>query len=226
MRPEHDEGAAPRKGSSPHTPPPPRVPPSASPFPETISPEEVNRLPLTRYAGSVRLVEDMQHAQEAVKRLARERVLGFDTETRAAFRKGEAYPPSLVQLAAGDAVYVFRLAALGGRLGGLEKVLANPRVVKAGVSVAYDLRELRALVPFEPRGFADLEGLSDKAGIAANGLRPLAAIVLGFRVGKGPKTSNWARVPLSPAQIAYAATDAWVCREIYLRLAGRGTAST
>ena len=202
-----------------------RAAPGASPFAETISSEAVNRLPLRRYDGPVRLVEGMRHAREAVKRLARARVLGFDTETRAAFRKGEAYPPSLVQLAAGDAVYIFRLAALK-KLGGLETVFEDACVVKAGVSLAYDLRELQALAPFEPRGFADLEGLSDKAGIAANGLRPLAAIVLGFRVGKGPKTSNWARVPLSPAQIAYAATDAWVCREIYLRLVGRGAAST
>ena len=113
-------------------------PPGASPFAETISPEEVNRQPHTRYAGSVRLVDSRDAARESVKHLARERVLGFDTETRAAFRKGEAYPPSLVQLAADGAVYVFRLAALGGRLGGLERILASARVVKAGVSIAYE----------------------------------------------------------------------------------------
>ena len=46
----------------------------------------------------------------------------------------------------------------------------------------------------------------------------LAAIFLGFRIPKGARTSNWAAPRLTEAQVAYAATDAWVCREIYLRM--------
>lgn len=198
---------------------------AARPFPETISPEEVNRLPLRRYAGPVRLVESGDAAREAVERLSAERVLGFDIETRAAFRKGESYPPSLVQLAASDAVWLFRLDPLKG-LGGIERVFEDARLVKTGVSLGYDLKQLQTLAPFEPAGFVELEKISDAAGIRANGLRPLAAIVLGVRVGKGPKTSNWARPRLSAAQVAYAATDAWVCREIYLRLEKAGPASS
>ena len=190
-----------------------------APFPATLSKEEINRLPLGGYRGPVQLVASEEQARSALAALAAERVLGFDTETRAAFRVGESYPPALVQLAAERAVYIFRLSGLR-RLGGLGAVLANPRIIKAGVSLAYDLKKLRELCPFGPAGFVELEKLTDQHGIKANGLRGMAAIVLGLRISKGAKCSNWSRPRLSPEQISYAATDAWACLEIYLRLAG------
>jgi ribonuclease D len=48
-------------------------------------------------------------------------------------------------------------------------------------------------------------------------VRNLAGLFLGYRVPKGSKTSNWAAPRLSAQQITYAATDAWVCRELYLK---------
>ena len=191
------------------------------PFPAILSREEVNRLPLGGYRGPVQLVTSDQQARRAVEALLCERVLGFDTETRAAFRVGESYPPALVQLAAERAVYIFRLGGLR-RLGGLGAVLGHPRIVKAGVSLAYDLKKLRELCPFEPAGFVELEKLTDRFGIKANGLRGMAASVLGLRIAKGAKCSNWSRPRLSGEQISYAATDAWACRAIYMRLAGGG----
>jgi ribonuclease D len=188
-------------------------------FPATIAKEAVNLLPLGRYGGPVHLVDTPEQAGAAVEALSRERALGFDTETRAAFRVGESYPPALVQLAGEKAVYIFRLAGLPG-LGGLPGLLANPKVLKAGVSLAYDLKKLRELCEFEPRGFVELEKLTDQFGIKANGLRGMAAIVLGLRISKSVKCSNWSRPRLSHEQVCYAATDAWACREMYVRLAG------
>jgi ribonuclease D len=190
-----------------------------APFPATISREEINRLPLGGYRGPVQLITSEEQARGALAALAAERVLGFDTETRAAFRVGESYPPALVQLAGERAVYIFRLASLR-RLGGLGAMLSDPRIVKAGVSLAFDLKKLRELCPFGPAGFVELEKLTDRFGIKANGLRGMAAIVLGLRISKGAKCSDWSRPRLSCEQISYAATDAWACREIYIRLAG------
>ena len=195
---------SPRKDS----PRPKGTPPSA---------EEINSLPLGRYRGPVRLVTSPPQVRKALRALGRERVLGFDTETRAAFRKGESYPPALVQLAGADAVWLFRLNRLKG-LGGLAPLLADAGVVKTGVALERDVKELRELEEFEPAGFLGLEKLSDEHGVVANGLRGMAASVLRLRVSKGAQRSNWARQRLSDKQIEYAATDAWICREIYLRL--------
>jgi ribonuclease D len=187
-------------------------------FRSEISREEINRLPIARYDGPVRMITSADGARAAIRELKREKVLGFDTETRAAFRKGESYPPALVQLAGEGAVWLFRLNRLAG-LGGLARILSQPGVVKAGVALERDIKELREVRRFKPAGFVELEKLSDYRGIAANGLRGLAAIVLGVRISKGAQRSNWARARLSEKMIQYAATDAWACREIYLRLA-------
>lgn len=186
-------------------------------FRPDIDRDEINRLPLGRYTGPVRIVSSDIEALRAVEELSAERVLGFDTETRAAFRKGESYPTSLIQLAAGRAVYIFQLASLA-RLGGLGAIFESPKIAKAGVSLAHDIRKLKELRHFREAGFVELEKLSDRAGIRSNGLRPLAAIVMGLRISKGAKCSDWSRPRLSPEQVAYAATDAWACREIFLRL--------
>jgi ribonuclease D len=190
-------------------------------FPENISKEEINGLPIGRFGGPVHLVTSDAAAAEAIAALAREHLLGFDTETRAAFRVGESYPPALVQLAGEKDVFIFRLPSLR-KLGGLATILSNPGIIKAGISLGYDLKKLRELHNFEPAGFLELEKLTDRFGIAANGLRGMAAIVLGIRISKSAKCSNWSSPRLSAEQIAYAATDAWACREICIRLAGDG----
>jgi ribonuclease D len=184
-----------------------------------ISPEEINRLPLARCDGPVHLIVSDAQAEAAVERLRHEMVLGFDTESRAAFRKGESYPPCLVQLAAHQTVFLFRLNLLDS-WGGLLGILSAGGIVKAGISLATDLAGLQGLRPFRPAGFVDLADLAAKAGVRHYGLRGLAAAVLGLRVSKGAQRSNWSRASLSAGQIAYAAMDAWACREIYLRLAG------
>lgn len=187
------------------------------PFPSTISKEEINALHLRRYEGPVEIVRDDAACSAAIRKLKKEKVLGFDTETRPSFKKGQSYQPSLVQLGASDCVYIFQLRKLTKRRN-LFRLLANNKLLKAGVATQFDVRQLQEIEAFEPAGFVNLETLTDELGIKNNGLRSLTALVLGFRVSKGEQRSNWSRVNLTPAQVRYAATDAWVSREIYLRL--------
>ena len=63
----------------------------------------------------------------------------------------------------------------------------------------------------------DLGKLAKRRGLKQTGVRNLAGIFLGARIPKGVTTTNWAARRLTPKQITYAATDAWVCRELYLR---------
>ena len=186
----------------------------------SISKEKINTLPIFKYNGKIHLIQTDTQAAAAVKELRRERVLGFDIETRPAFQKGESYPPALLQLAGASTVYVFQLLQLRD-LKGVRDIFSNAGIVKAGVSLDHDLKKLRERQTFQAAGFVELSELSDRAGIQNNGLRGLAAILLGIRISKGAQRSNWSRSDLSRDQILYAATDAFISREIYLRLAPR-----
>ena len=185
-------------------------------FRRTISRGDVNDLPIRRYEGAVRLIEAPADLEGAMADIRQESVVGLDTETRPAFRKGESHLPCLVQVATARAVYLFPLQRMDFSRP-LAELLADPLIVKAGVSLAHDLRQLKLVFPFEPASVVDLGDVARHGGVGQSGVRNLAANFLGFRIPKSNRTSNWAARDLSPAQIAYAATDAWACRELYLR---------
>jgi ribonuclease D len=192
-----------------------------TPIANAISREDLANLPIRRYEGPVSLVDTPERLDEALADLGGETLVGLDTETRPAFRKGESYPPCLVQVATARAVHIFPLRHREA-FTGLARLLAEPRVVKAGVALAFDLRQLKGVFPFEEKNVIDLGVIARRAGLAQAGVRNLAGLVLGFRIPKGNRTSNWAAPRLSPAQITYAATDAWACRELYLRFESLG----
>ena len=147
---------------------------------------------------------------------AQETLVGIDTETRPAFRKGESYPPSLVQVATAKAVYLFQIQQLDCSAI-LRELLSHERTVKAGVSLAYDLRQLKHVFAFVEKSVVDVGWAAKRRQVEQTGVRNLAAMFLGLRIPKGAKTTNWSARRLTPQQITYAATDAWVCRQLYLR---------
>src|SRR3954466_3916315 len=177
-----------------------------------ISREAMLELPIGRYEGEVCLVESPEDFERARKDLLQETVVGFDTETRPAFRKGESYHPSLFQAATARAVYLFQLRHREA-FPLLAEVLSEKRIVKAGVAVADDLRTLKHVFQFVEHGVVDLGLVARRAGYGQTGLRNLAGIFMGMRITKGAKTTNWSAPQLTQQQIVYAATDAWVCRE-------------
>lgn len=179
--------------------------------------DEINELPLRRWQGPIHLVTDHNQITAAVQQLQKETVLGFDTETRPAFKKGQSFPPALLQLATKKEVFLFQLASLN-LPASLRDILADPAIVKTGVSISYDLRELKKITPFIEGGFVDLGRQAQQVNIKNHGLRGLCAVLLDFRISKSSQTSNWSRKQLSNAQLRYAATDAWVGRELYFAL--------
>ena len=185
-------------------------------FRRSISRGDVNELPIRRYEGAVKLVETPEDLKAAMADIRQESVVGLDTETRPSFRKGESHLPCLVQVATARAVYLFPLQRMDFSRP-LAELLADPLIVKAGVSLAHDLRQLKLVFPFEPASVVDLGDAARHGGVGQSGVRNLAANFLGFRIPKGNRTSNWAARRLSPSQITYAATDAWACRELFLR---------
>lgn len=186
-------------------------------FVSKISNEETAALPAVEFTGPICVVEREQEVEAACEELMRQPVIGFDTETRPSFRPGVMFRVSLLQLSTPERCYLFRLNRIPlGRP--LLRLLESPQVLKIGTDVAGDLRSLRQLRRFRDGGFVDLQELAPEWGIEEKSLRKLSAIVLGKRVSKAQRLSNWEAAVLTPKQRLYAATDAWVCTEIYRRL--------
>ncbi|MCE9613619.1 MAG: 3'-5' exonuclease domain-containing protein 2 [Lentisphaerae bacterium] len=179
-----------------------------------LSAEEINAHPVASYQGPIHVIDSDSQVEIAVRAMRREAILGFDTETRPTFRKGEHYPPALLQLAGEHAVWVFRLSIVGLPQS-VAAILADPAVVKAGVSNTRDLAELRQLTDFVPAGFVDLGHAAKEVGIPHHGLRGLAAVFLSCRISKSAQLTNWARPDLPARALQYAATDAWIGRRLY-----------
>ena len=186
-------------------------------FKQEVTKEEINELPLIRYEGKVEVVTTAAELAEALADMQQHQVLGFDTESRPSFRKGEYYPISLVQIATPGLVYLIRINKTGFTPG-LKSLFENPKVIKAGISILDDLRELQKLAYFKPGGVIEMNQVAQAAGIKNIGVRSLSAIILGVRISKSQQTSNWERDELSKSQVYYAATDAWVCLQLYEKL--------
>src|SRR6266568_2944227 len=169
-----------------------------SEIPRSISREDMAKLPIRRYEGRVCLVATPGNLEEARSDLRQESITGFDTETRPAFKKGESHLPALVQVATARAVYLFQLRRTEV-FPVLAELLSEARTIKAGVSLADDLRALKAVFAFEERNMLDLGQVARRSGFEQTGVRNLAGILLGLRIPKGTKTSNWAARELSPA---------------------------
>ena len=186
-----------------------------------LSKTEINTLPIRKWEGPVCMVDADEKVDAAVSRLREEQVVGFDVETRPAFKKGVSYQPSLIQLAGANHVSIFRLKRLS-RFDALANLLSDTAVLKVGVGLTNDATHLQSIFTFQLKPFLELGEITRKAGIESYGLRSLTARFLGFRISKQAQCSNWASKELKPFQITYAATDAWVSREIFLAMQRQG----
>ena len=181
-----------------------------------LSKTEINSLPLRYYNGPIHIIQTAEQAKKACAILMKEKVLGFDTETRPAFNKGQSYLPSLLQMAGRKVVYLFQLSKCG-LTDSIINLLSIDDIIKSGVAINQDLIELQQISNFEPAGFIDLGDIARSKGLPHHGLRGLAAYLLNFRISKSGRTSNWSANQLTKKQIKYAATDAWLGRELYLK---------
>ena len=179
-----------------------------------ISKAEINELPLIAWEGEIQILESSEEMEAAAAVLANESHLGFDTETRPSFKKGDYHPPALIQLATEQCVYLFRISKTE-TFDPLVPILESHDILKTGVAIKDDVKELRAMEDFTPGGFVEIADITVKLGYENRGLRALAGLLLKGRISKAAQVSNWARPELDNKQVRYAATDAWISREIY-----------
>ena len=186
-------------------------------FQSTITREEIVALPSAAYEGKVVVVESDDEVEQALAPLLGVKVVGFDTETRPAFRKGVSYPVSLLQLGVEDYVVLFRLNKIG-LSEKLTSFLSNPDIIKVGVGIRDDISALQRLKKFNPQSFVDLQSIVADYGIADKSFAKLMAIIFGVHVSKRQRVSDWSVAKLSEAQVRYAATDAWGAVIMYNKL--------
>lgn len=184
-------------------------------IPYSISKEEVNELPLGQFEGEIYLIDHPDHVEEAVDFLEDQHIIGFDTETKPSFKKGQFNHVSLLQLSTTEQAFLFRLNKIGFP-GPLRNLMEKENLVKIGAAVNDDLKGLGKLTDsFYPQSFFDLNDELKKVGFQNVGVRNLSGMVLKIRISKSEQVSNWESEILTERQQRYAATDAWACLKIF-----------
>jgi len=186
-------------------------------YKKEIAKEELAGYDVIAFDGEIVCIDDYDQVDEVMAFLWNSRFVGFDTETKPSFRKGQKNIVSLLQLSADGRAFLFRL----NKIGLPEKVarfLSSDDIIKVGVAIHDDIKALKLLREFNPGGFVDLQDMVKDYGITSSGLRKLTAIILGYSISKRQQVSNWENEILTPSQKVYAATDAWVCMKIYEKL--------
>lgn len=183
-------------------------------FRENIEADEVAAMPPVRFEGEVVVVDTAEDAVRACEDLLQYPLIGFDTETRPTFKAGPLNKVALLQLSTPHTCYLFRLCKMA-LVKPVIKVLESKTTVKIGADIGNDIKALQQLRHFRPDGFLDLQSIAGEWGVAEKSVRKMSAIILGQRVSKAQRLSNWEATSLTTAQCSYAATDAWVCLRMH-----------
>lgn len=179
-----------------------------------ITKDDINEKPLGKYDGDIFIIDSDALLKDAVTFLEKYEYIGFDTESKPSFRKGEHHPVALIQLAVEDRAFLIRVQQIED-ISPLEKILSNPAIAKIGLGLSRELEELLDETGLECLHFIDLEKIAALNKFKQRGVRALAAFFLDIRISKSAQKSNWERQDLTNSQKYYAATDAWVCLKIY-----------
>lgn len=180
----------------------------------SISKQQLAALPPAHFSGTIVVVDTPVAADCAVEELRKANLIGFDTETRPAFKKGQTYDVALLQLSCLDTCYLFRLNKIG-MPASLKDLLEDPEKTKVGLSIHDDFRNLHKTYEFEPGGFIELQTYVTQWNIIDKSLSKLFGILFGKRLSKAQRLSNWETEQLSESQQHYAALDAYACTKIY-----------
>ena len=173
-----------------------------------------NQLKSIKFEGPIHLIINDEQCAQAAEALAHAKALGFDTETRPSFKKGEYHPVALLQLATETDVYLFRMQKIG-HFAGIKSIFENKEILKIGVAIRDDLKELKKRFPFQHEGFIELQDLAKAKGLKNMGLKGMTEELLSARLSKAAKITNWEARELTDQQLSYAATDAWIGLQLY-----------
>lgn len=187
----------------------------------SISKEQLSELPRVEFPGIIRTIDTAAEAKKAVAALKRYTILGFDTESKPTFKKGISSHVSLIQIAADDICFLFRIRKMDD-LEPLREIIEDAGILKIGLSLHDDFNNLSHNYSFKPAGFVDLQKIVPDFQFGCSSLQKIYAILFDMRISKSQQLSNWDAAELSEAQMSYAAIDAWACIRIYRSLMAPG----
>jgi len=184
---------------------------------------ETKQLPEFTYLGLENIVvpQTRKDFAAAVSHLSLSTCVGFDTESKPVFEKGQVSDgPHLVQFATEDRAYIFQLCNLESH-NPLLALLSDENIKKVGFDLASDRKYLIKKFGVIPRGLVDIRQFFNRKDYSGTvGVRAAVAILFKekFQKSKHITTSNWACKELSSNQLLYAANDAYAALRVYLKL--------
>ena len=178
-----------------------------------IAKEDIPEYPLIDFQGNVVVIDAVTDLSDCCKIIHQSSVVGFDTETKPAFQKGVIHDISLIQLSVDNTIFLFRINKIGLDQKILD-ILSSPHILKVGIDIKNDISGLMKIKKFQPSNFLDLNQLAINKGFKSIGAVKLAIMLLGYRISKRQRLSDWSADTLTAAQIEYAAVDAWICPKI------------
>lgn len=167
------------------------------------------------------MLDNVGDARAALRYLRKCGTVGFDTETKPNFRKGQTNTVSLIQISTLDHSFLFRLNKLGF-FQEMREFMETDDVVKVGLSLRDDFHVLHRIAAFEPQNFVDLQAVVKTFRISDSSLQKIYGILFSGRISKSQRLSNWEAAELSPGQQNYASINAWACLRIYNLLTDGG----
>lgn len=182
-----------------------------------LNKELLAEMPLVEFDGEITVADTPEAAREALEYLSTQRTVGFDTETRPNFRKGQNHRVALIQISTETRSFLFRICSIG-LMPEITAFMENPEITKIGLSLKDDFHNLHKINEFSPEGFIELQQMVRDYRISDSSLQKIYGILFDQRISKGQRLSNWEAPELTEAQQRYAAIDAWACLEIYNRL--------
>ena len=178
-----------------------------------IAKEDIKNYPLLDFKGEIHLVDNKSAIQDCCSIIMKHKIIGFDTETKPSFQKGVSHNISLLQLSAGNSIFIFRINKIGFDQR-IVSILSSQSILKVGIDIKNDLLGLKKLKNFQEHNFLDLNTLATQKGYSSIGAVKLSIMLLGYRISKSQRLSDWAAEILTQSQLNYAAIDAWICPQI------------
>ena len=183
----------------------------------SIDKQEINQMPVVTFPGRIHIIDAISQVKSAVAALRSSSIVGFDTETRPNFKRGERHKVALLQLSTNTDAFLIRLNKTGIPTP-LKQYLEDPDIIKVGLSTTDDFHQLTGLCDVHPAGFVELQQLVKEYHITDMSLQKIYAILFQQKISKGQQLTNWEAPSLTEAQQRYAAIDAWACMRIYQHL--------
>ena len=190
-------------------------------FNKFVSKDENKNYSIKKFTGKIHVIEKENDVLASYSFLKKQKILGFDTESKPTFKKGVSSKVSLIQFTTEDQAFLFRINKIGFNEK-LIDIISDKKIKKIGIAIFDDIKALQKIKSFESNSIIDLNQLALNLGFESIGAVKLSILILGFAISKSVRLSNWERENLSISQLEYAATDAWICNMIYKKLLNEG----